>query len=308
VLPTPTRGPTERKVNVMSHLLESARLTAATPLGEISYLDRGDGPVALFVHGIGTNALLWRNVIELVSPSLRCVAIDLPLHGLSPFSPDQDVSLGSLADIVLSFVDALGVERVDLVGHDTGGAVAQIFAARYAHRLSTLTLLNCDTQDNIPPAGFQATVDLARTGSLAPLAPGLLADLAAAREAVFAMGYEHADHPGVDVVRSFLEPVLGTPDRARQFERMLSALEPDDLIAAAPALAQLDVPTLIVWGTADSLFDVRWAYWLQGLIPGATEVIELAGARLFFPDERADELVPLLMNHWSVVLNGHRDA
>ena len=104
----------------MSHLLEYVHRTAATRLGDISYLDRGDGPVALFVHGIGTNALLWRNVIELVSPSRRCVAVDLPLLGLSPFSPDQDVSLGGLADIVLSFVDALGVERVDPVGHDTG--------------------------------------------------------------------------------------------------------------------------------------------------------------------------------------------
>jgi haloalkane dehalogenase len=53
----------------MFHLLSSARRSITTRCGEIGYLDRGDGPVALFVHGISTNALLWRNVIELLSPS-----------------------------------------------------------------------------------------------------------------------------------------------------------------------------------------------------------------------------------------------
>jgi hypothetical protein len=43
---------------------------------------------------------------------------------------------------------------------------------------------------------------------------------------------------------------------------------------------------------------VRWAYWLAQLLPQARPVIELPGARLFFPDERAAELVPLLREHW----------
>jgi pimeloyl-ACP methyl ester carboxylesterase len=84
-----------------------------------------------------------------------------------------------------------------------------------------------------------------------------------------------------------LEPVLGTPERARQFERFLLSLNAGDLLDAEPGLAKLDVPTLVVWGTDDDLFALSWACWLKETIPGVTEVIEIDGARLFFPDERA---------------------
>jgi pimeloyl-ACP methyl ester carboxylesterase len=47
-----------------------------------------------------------------------------------------------------------------------------------------------------------------------------------------------------------------------------------------PDLRQLNVPTLIVWGTADQFFDLSWAYWLRDTIPGATDVVELASATL----------------------------
>ena len=56
-----------------------------------------------------------------------------------------------------------------------------------------------------------------------------------------------------------------------------------DLLAVEPALARLQVPTLIVWGTGDMFFKRKWAYWLRDTIPGATEVVELDGARPVLP-------------------------
>ena len=66
----------------------------------------------------------------------------------------------------------------------------------------------------------------------------------------------------------------------------------------ARRLARLQVPTLIVWGTGDRAFRLKWAYWLRDTIPGATDVVEVDGARLFFPDERAAELTAALRRHW----------
>jgi pimeloyl-ACP methyl ester carboxylesterase len=277
---------------------DAHRAQITTRSADISYVDTGVGPPAVFVHGIGTNAYLWRNVIAL-GGDRRCIALDLPLHGRSPARPDQDLSLNGLADVVAEFCDGLGLADIDLVANDTGGAVAQIFAARHPDRLHTLTLTNCDTHDNVPPEAFQPTVDLAKAGAIASAAPALLADLAAARSTVFAIGYEDPDQPSLDMVRAFLEPVLGTPTAARQFERLLSSLEPRDLLAVEPALTRLTVPTLVVWGTGDELFDLRWAYWLRDTIPGVTEVVEIAGAKVLFPDERAAELVPHLQRHWA---------
>jgi pimeloyl-ACP methyl ester carboxylesterase len=278
---------------------DTHRVTIRTPRAQLSCVDIGAGPPALFIHGVATSAYLWRNVIALLAGEHRCVALDLPLHGRSPARADQDFSLGALADVVEEFCRVRELDRVDLVAHDTGGAIAQIFAARHPERLRTLTLTNCDTQDNLPPEAFKPTVDLAKAGALAPGAPALLSDLESARAVVFGVGYEDPESLSTEMVGALLEPVLGTPDVARQFERFLSALEPRDLLAVGPSLAQLEVPTLIVWGTDDQFFDLRWAYWLRDTIPGATEIVEIDGAKLFWPDERAAELAPHLRRHWA---------
>jgi pimeloyl-ACP methyl ester carboxylesterase len=198
---------------------DSHRETIATRYGEASYVDVGHGPPAVFIHGVGTSAALWRNVVDELCDDFRCFALDLPLHGRSPAVPDLDLSLAGLARWVAGVVDALGVDRVHLVANDTGGAIAQIYAATHPERLHSLTLTDCEAHDNVPPESFKPTVDLARAGALAPGAPALLNDLATARSAVFAMGYESPDQPDLDVVRAFLEPVLGTPESAREFER-----------------------------------------------------------------------------------------
>jgi pimeloyl-ACP methyl ester carboxylesterase len=294
--------------------LEAHRHSIATRSGEISYLDinpetpenpeapenpEGTGPVALFVHGIATNAFLWRNVIGALTTQRRCIAVDLPLHGRSPVTAGQDLSVAALAAGLEDFCDALGLTGIDLVANDTGGAIAQIFAARHPQRLASLTLTDCDTAGNLPPAEFKPTVELARAGDLAPTAVALFADLDAAAKVAFGAGYEHLDRVDPAVIRSYLEPCFATLERAREFERMLAALDEADLAAVTPQLRELTVPTLLVWGTGDSFFDVSWAYWLRDTIPGTTQVVTVDGARLFFPDERAMDLVPHLEQHWA---------
>ena len=274
--------------------------TVATRSGSIAYTDPGSGPVALFVHGVGTSGHLWRKVVASLGDMRRCIAIDLPLHGRSPASPGQDFSLGALAEVVADFCAALGLDAIDLVANDTGGAVAQIFAARNPGLLRTFTLTNCDVHDNVPPEAFKPTVELAASGVMAESGPALVAnpDLARSSDAGFGAGYEHPDRVSDADLRAYLEPVLGTPESAREFARFLLALVPDDLLAAESALRTLRAPTLVVWGTGDPFFDVSWAYWLRDTIPGVTEVVEVPGARLFFPDERPDDLVPHLRRHW----------
>jgi pimeloyl-ACP methyl ester carboxylesterase len=281
--------------------LNAHRHTAATRFGEISYLDLGAGPTALFVHGIATNAYLWRHVMDALSGQRRCIAIDLPLHGQSPVTAEQDLSLAALAAGLDDFCEVLGLTGIDLVANDTGGAIAQIFAARHPQRLATLTLTNCDTVDNLPPEAFKPMVELAAAGNLAPSAVAMFANLEAAAQISFASGYEHLDQIDRDVIRSYLEPCFGTIERGRQFERLLVSLDVGDLQAVMPRLGELTVPTLVVWGTGDAFFDVSWAYWLRDTIPGTTRVVTVDGARLFFPEERPMDLVPHLEQHWAAV-------
>lgn len=173
------------------------RKTVRTVHGEVVCADVGEGPATLFVHGVGTGGYLWRNVIGALKGERRCVAIDLPLHGLTPAAPGQDFSLPALAEFVEDFCEALGLAEVDLVANDTGGAVCQILAANHPGRLRTLTLTNCETHDNVPPQAFKPTVWLARRPALA-------------RKRVVGSGYEHPERLGDETIRAYLEPVLGT--------------------------------------------------------------------------------------------------
>jgi pimeloyl-ACP methyl ester carboxylesterase len=274
------------------------RTTVATRSGTAAYADFGRGATpTLFIHGVGTGACLWRHVIECLPPDHRSIALDLPLHGRSPVSPDQDLSLGGLARFVTDVCDALDLEQVDVVGNDTGGAIAQVFAVNNVDRVRTLTLTNCDTHDNLPPDAFKPTVELAASGQLAAIAPQLLADMDAARASGIGTGFEHPDRISDEVLHAFFDPVLGTFERARQFERLLTSLDAADLLAIEPRLRSFHKPTLVVWGTGDPFFETRWAHWLRDTIPGVTEVILLDGARLFFPEERPSVLAEHLERH-----------
>jgi pimeloyl-ACP methyl ester carboxylesterase len=279
--------------------LDQHRREVRTRSGTASCIDTGGpGRAALFVHGLGTSSYLWRNVIDEVGGQRRCVALDLPLHGHTPGEAGQDFSLPGLARFVADCCDALELAEVDLVANDTGGAVSQVFAAGRPERLHTLTLTNCEAHDNLPPRAFLPTVLLARLGLFARIAPRLVKDPGRARRRVYGPGYQDVSRLPAEIVRAWLQPLLGAPGPAREYQRLIASLHARDLLAVEPALARMQVPTLIVWGTGDIFFNRKWAYWLRDTIPGATEVVELDGARLFFPDERAAELTAALRRHW----------
>jgi pimeloyl-ACP methyl ester carboxylesterase len=279
--------------------LDKHRGQVDTRSGPASYVDTGGaGRPVLFVHGVGSSSYLWRHVIELLEGQRRCVAVDLPLHGHTPAAAGQDFTLPGLARFVADCCDALELTDVDLVANDTGGAVSQVFAAGHAERLHTLTLTNCEAHDNMPPKALLPAVLLARMGLYARLAPRLARDIPRSRKRVYGRVYQDITNLPEDIARVWLEAQAGTAQAARQSQRLLTSLHARDLRAIEPALARLQVPTLIVWGTSDIFFRRKWAYWLRDTIPGATEVVEIDKGRLFFPDERAAELTAALRRHW----------
>jgi pimeloyl-ACP methyl ester carboxylesterase len=279
--------------------LETYRGNATTESGKVSYLDVGQGRPAVFIHGIVTNSLLWRHVIAAVAGERRrCIAVDLPGHGHTPpAAATADVSLTGLAKRVIELCDHLNLGRFDLVANNTGGAVGQIVAAHLSERLSTLALTNCDTEGNTPPKLFKPFTIAARVGLVAKVGPRIAASRRLMVRGLTA-GYQHPSRLPQEVVEAYFRPVFGTPDSSRAFARLALALSSADLAAVRPALAELEVPTLIVWGTGDVFFRMKWAQRLGDLIPGTTTIATLDGARMHFPDERAAEFVPLRERHW----------
>jgi pimeloyl-ACP methyl ester carboxylesterase len=284
----------------------AARRFVAVASGRIAYVEQGAGPVALFVHGVPLNGYHWRHVMARLRDRRRCIALDLMGLGFSEIAPSQDVSFTAQARMIAEVLDALGIDAVDLVGNDSGGAIAQIFAASHPERLRSLVLTNCDVHDGWPPPQVLPLIERARSGTLAPVFRPLVERPDAAR-ARFARGESvplfrsYAD-PGVltdAVIRLYLEPVLATPQRIAAFERYWLGFDNAHTVAIHGALQALRAPTLIVWGLADIFFDKRWAYWLQATIPGARGVVEVADGRLFFPEDRPDALVRPVLAFWA---------
>jgi pimeloyl-ACP methyl ester carboxylesterase len=163
--------------------LDKHRGQVHTRSGPASYIDTGGpGRPALFVHGVISSSYLWRHVIGQLEGQRRCVAIDLPLHGQTP-ADGQELTLPGLARFVADCCDALELTDIDLVANDTGGAIAQVFAAGHPERLHTLTLTNCETHDNMPPPALRAATLLARSGlPIWRFAPRLVRDVARSRK------------------------------------------------------------------------------------------------------------------------------
>ncbi len=277
----------------------AARRRIATSLGDTAYVERGEGPAALFVHGFPLNGFHWRHALEALSDARRCIAPDLMGLGHTRAGPDQDLAFASQARMLLEFLDALGIETVDLVGNDSGGAVAQVIAATAPQRVRSLVLTNCDASDNTSPPALASTVALARQGQLGEALARVLSRPELARSpAGLGSTFEFPERLTPELLEVYLGPLAQTPERRAQVDRYALAISASHLTEYEPALRRLTAPTLIVWGDADVFFDVTWAHWLAEVIPGVRRLEVLSGARLFFPEERPDTLIPLIREHW----------
>ena len=296
---TPTHTDTSRTTDTGSSAATILpRTTVALRGGDVAYVDHGDpdAPAALFVHGVLVNADIWRNAIWDVADVRRCIAPDLRAHGATPVG-DADLTLNGHAAMLDELCARLGLDQVDVVANDTGGAVAQVFAARFPQRIRTLTLTDCDVHDNFPPESFRPFVAMAETGEFAPLVLAMAGDLEAARsEAGYGMGYAKPGELPDELLTSYMGAFVA--DGAKGLERFLTTPSADELVAVEPLLAELQAPTQVAWGTADSFFETSWAERLRAMIPGTEKVVLVPDAMLFWPDERAAELVVLLRDFW----------
>src|SRR5262252_6497368 len=204
----------------------ASRRFAEVKSGRIAWFEQGQGPVALFIHGVPLNGYHWRHIIDRVKHRRRCIAIDLMGLGFTEIAPAQDVSFTAQARMIAEVLDTLGIDTIDLIANDSGGAIAQIFAAHHAHRLTSLVLTNCDVHDGWPPPQVLPLIEHSRKGTIAsvfqPIAdhPELARERHARGEPA-PLFRSYAD-PGIltdELIRLYLQPPLLSPQRIDAFQR-----------------------------------------------------------------------------------------
>ena len=270
------------------------------PQGRIAYVEHGHGAAALFIHGVPLNGYHWRHQIAALGDMRRCVCPDLMGLGASDIAPGTPIDFVAQATMLIDLINALAIDQFDLVGNDSGGAIAQIVATRAPGRIRSLTLTNCDTHGNWPPPAFLPILDLAKAGQLGFAFAAFLADSALARsEQGLGLAFEYPDRLTPELVRAYLGPLVASPARMNLLNAYVAAIDVppgDDLLAALQAF---DRPTLIAWGDADVFFGTDCARWLARTIPGTRHCEIVRGAKLFFAEERPDVLNALLREHWT---------
>lgn len=281
----------------------ASRRFATTPFGNIAYVERGMGNVALFLHGFPLNGFQWRGALERLSPYRRCIAPDFLAMGYTQVGDGQDVGPDAQVAMLVALLDALRIASVDLVANDSGGAIAQLLLVRHPQRVRTLLLTNCDVETDSPPAAMLPVIELSRQGKFVDQWLGAWrADKALARSAqgIGGMCYADPSNPTDEAIDTYFTPLLSSERRKALVHAYAIALERNPLEGIAVQLVHSIVPVRIVWGMDDNIFSADSPDYLNHTLGNSCGVRKLEHGKLFWPEERPDVIAEEARFLWSL--------
>jgi len=256
------------------------------PAGTIRYREAGEGKPVVFVHGFLVDGRLWDGVVDALSDRCRCIAPDWPIGAQQvAMKPDADLSPYGIAAIVASFLEALDLEDVTIVGNDSGGAMSQVLVTRHPERIGRLVLTNCDTHENFPPGVFKAMPPLAKLpGGMTVLsAPFRVGALARAAFKPFARTAIPAD-----LVASWMAPGLHDPGVKRDARKVTAGMNKRYTLEAAEKLRGTELPILLTWAPGDRFFPLKYAQRLAS--ETGARIVEIPDAATFVPLDQPGRL------------------
>ncbi|HEU4729512.1 MAG TPA: alpha/beta fold hydrolase [Kofleriaceae bacterium] len=292
-------GGTERLDAARFH---ATRRFATTRFGRIAYVERGAGDAALFLHGFPLNGFQWRGALERLAPYRRCIAPDFLAMGYTEVNDGQSVGPNDQVEMLVAFLDALAIARVDVVANDSGGAVAQLLVARSPERIRSVLLTNCDVEVDSPPAALLPVIELAKQGQFVDRwLAAWRRDKPRARsaEGIGGMCYADPAQPTDEAIETYFAPLVASPRRKALVHAYAIALAHNPLIGIEYALDCSKAPVRIVWGMADTIFSRDSPDYLDHTVGNSRGVRRLAGSKLFWPEERPDVIAEEARALWA---------
>ncbi len=257
------------------------------PAGKVRYREAGEGKPVVFVHGYLVDGRLWDGVVDSLSDRFRCLAPDWPIGAQQvAMKPDADLSPYGIAAIIASFLDALDLTDVTIVGNDSGGAMSQVLVTRHPERIGRLVLTNCDTHENFPPGIFKTMPPIAALpgGMTVLAAPFRIPALARAAFKPFSKNPIPAD-----LVASWMKPALHDPGVKHDAKKVTVGMNKRYTLEAAEKLRNSELPILLTWAPGDRLFPIKYAQRLVADTPNA-RLVEIPDAATFVPLDQPQRL------------------
>ena len=242
----------------------------------------GGAEPVVFLHGFPTSSHLWSDVVSLLPDGRRLIVTDLLGYGRSDRPSGRDVSIPGHGARTIALLDALGINRACIVGHDVGGGIAQWLAVHAPTRVSRLCLVNTVGFDCWPARDVKlARATLPLTRYLPPLwmLTVLRTDLL--------RGYSDRTR-GLHSVEQYVRPFASNEGRDAFIADMV-ALESRDTMALVPRLKNIVAPTAILCGAHDPFLSKVIGERLRKAIPGATLDV-VPDARHFLPEESPERV------------------
>jgi pimeloyl-ACP methyl ester carboxylesterase len=265
----------------------SERKEIDLPAGRIRYREAGEGKPVVFVHGYLVDGRLWDGVVDRLSKSHRCFAPDWPIGAQQiAMKPDADLSPYGVAATIASFLDALDLEDVTLVGNDSGGAMSQVLVTRHPERIGRLVLTNCDTHENFPPGMFKAMVPLAKV-------PGGMTALSAPFRipAVPRRAFKPFARTRIpdELIDSWMAPPMHDPGIRRDLKKVTVGMNKRYTLEAAEKLRGSELPILLTWAPGDKYFPISYAERLAAEA-GNARLVQIPDSRTFVPIDQPQRL------------------
>jgi 2-hydroxymuconate-semialdehyde hydrolase len=263
--------------------LDAERKRAVVSGGEIAYVDVGEGPPVVLLHGFPTSSHLWRREAWLFAERMRVIAPDMLGYGDSGKPLDVDLSEPAQARYVDELLAQLGIERAAVAGHDLGGGVAQMLALDGRVDVGCLVLLDAVCFDAWPIEG----VRMLQSGNPAQERFDFVEEV---MRLIFDIGIAHRERLDNEVFGRFLAPWREDP---AAFFRAARAITGRGLAGREAELGKLDVPTFVLWGDEDPFLPSELGERLGETIPGSTVAL-LPGCAHFVNEDAPQTVGPLL--------------
>jgi pimeloyl-ACP methyl ester carboxylesterase len=242
---------------------DAMKKTAALPNGEVlAYIDMGNasGPAIVLIHGYTDSARDWVPMLPYLSKQFRLILVDIRGHGKSS-KPECCYTRLDFAYDVKLLMDALAVQKADIVGHSLGSIIAQTFAEFWPERTRRLVLIS--STGGRPP------------GSTEPPQFDFAAEIRKLKEPIeadspFMIAWWDSPTPvDPEFIRRQRQDAAGIPLRvwlAVLDQGLRSDNAYGDLQSTLP---RLKAPTLLIWGSKDPIMEEPVRKTLSDALPAA---------------------------------------
>lgn len=283
-------------------IVEAPPRTMETSVGTIAYHDEGDGPVVLLLHGFPASSWQWRELVPLLAARFRVLAPDLPGSGSSMPVEGVALDLAALARAARELLTHLEVERVAIVAHGEGAAVAQLLALD-GNGVDALVLLDAATLDAWPSG---QVVRIRQTLARGPVTADLVRSVV--RETMMG-GALHRERLSDEVVEALAAPWTDADGPAR-FARVVAGLDGRGLEGREAELGAIEAPVLLLWGEDDPVVPAAVGERLNEAMP-ASALGLLPGCGHFLVEEAIETIGPMISEYlrarYAHAPHGHGD-